>query len=216
MGGNGADRVVRRIGVGSATARLLTAALAAAALAGVTPARAEGGTCPSSIRSGCRDAGKTILLLKNDSSNDVRDKLIFKWVKGEMTDINDFGAPTGTTAYALCVYAGTSSAAIVDADIAPNAVFWTMTIAGFKYKDLNGTSDGVQKIILKSGGAGRAKALLKGKGINLPDPPAGPFTTPVTAQLVNSSNNVCYEGVYSGAGIIKNSAEQFKGHSQGP
>jgi hypothetical protein len=152
-------------------------------------------------------------LVKNNA-DDTKDKLIFKWIKGDMTDINDFGAPTGTTAYALCVYTGTSAAAIIDADIAPSALFWTMTTTGFKYKDPGGTSDGITKVILKSGAQGKAKALVKGKGGNLPDPPAGPFAEPITAQLVNSSNNVCYEGVYSGAAIIKNEADQFKAKAQ--
>jgi len=171
------------------------------------------GTCVSTIRSNCRDAVKSILLVKNNS-DDTKDKLIFKWIKGDMTDINDFGAPTGTTAYALCVYAGTSGAAIIDADIAPSATFWTMTTTGWKYKDQGGTSDGITKVILKSGAQGKAKALVKGKGGNLPDPPAGPFSVPVTAQLVNSSNNVCFQGVFNSGAIIKNETDQFKGKAQ--
>lgn len=172
------------------------------------------GTCVGAVRNNCRDAGKSILLVKNDNSDDTKDKLIWKWIKGDMTDINDFGAPTGTTAYALCVYTGTSAAAIIDADIAPSATFWTMTATGFKYKDPGGMSDGITKVILKSGAQGKAKALVKGKGGNLPDPPAGPFAEPITAQLVNSSNNVCYQGVYSGGAIIKNEDEQFKAKAQ--
>jgi hypothetical protein len=37
---------------------------------------------------------------------------------------------------------------------------------------------------------------------------------PVTAQLVNSSNNVCYQGVFNSGAIIKNETDQFKGKAQ--
>ncbi len=58
--------------------------------------------------------------------------------------------------------------------------------------------------------AGKAKIILKGKGLLLDDP-AIPVTQPVTAQLMNS-NGVCWEAVYS-APALKNTAgppPQFK------
>ena len=41
---------------------------------------------------------------------------MWKWIKGAATTIAEFGLPTGTTAYTLCLYAGT--AALGDATIA--------------------------------------------------------------------------------------------------
>lgn len=173
------------------------------------------GTCVFSIRTTCKSALKSLLLVKNDASDDTKDKLIWKWIKGAQTDVSEFGVPTGTTNYTLCVYAGT--AAIIDADVASNvdsgSPLWTSTSTGFKYKDKPGSSDGVQKVILKAGAANKSKALLKGKGSGLPDPPAGPFTLPVTAQLINS-DDVCFEGVFDTGDIIKNEAEQFKAKAQ--
>ena len=46
---------------------------------------------------GCRAAGKSLLLLKNDASDDSKDKLIWKWLKGAETSLADLGAPAGTT-----------------------------------------------------------------------------------------------------------------------
>ena len=40
---------------------------------------------------------------------------------------------------------------------------------GYKYKDQTAAQDGITKIILKGGDAGKSKALVKGKGLNLPD-----------------------------------------------
>ena len=54
--------------------------------------------------------------------------------------------------------------------------------------------------MLKSGVAGKSKALLKGKGPNLPDPlDMGPLGTPVTAQLLNYQSGVCWEGNFTTA-----------------
>lgn len=171
------------------------------------------GACAPAIRGGCRGALKSILLVKNQSGDSDKDKLLWKWVKGDTTMLADFGSPSTTTQYTLCVFAGTSPAVTVE--VAPSASLWSpVGTKGLKYKDLNRTSNGVGKVLLKAGAAGKAKALLKGKGVNLPDPPVGPLALPVTAQLVNSTNSVCYEGVYDTPDIIKNETEKFKAKAQ--
>lgn len=164
------------------------------------------GECASGIQAGCRTAGKSTLLIKNPSGSD---RLIWKWLKGEATALADFADPSAAaTDYALCIYAGT--AAIMEVEVAFSTLWTASGSTGFKYRDSGGGSDGVQKVLLKAGAAGKAKTLLKGSGANLPVPPPGPFTLPVTAQLVNSANSVCFESVYDSVDVIKNEAEQFK------
>ena len=63
---------------------------------------------------------------------------------------------------------------------------------------------------MKSGSAGKTKALVKGKGTNLPDALAPTLALPVTVQLVNDTNSVCFEAVYSMMNSIKNDERQFK------
>jgi cysteine-rich repeat protein len=168
------------------------------------------GTCVGAIRTNCRSATKTLLLVKNKLP-DAGDKLKFKWTKGAATMVGDFGSPTTTTEYALCVYAGTSAAPIVEAEVAPSATRWTPNgVTGFKYYDPGHTSDGAHRMFLSSGIGGKAHVDYKGKGPNLPDPPPGPYTLPVTAQLVNSSNNVCFEAVFNINDVITNSMVKFK------
>src|SRR5262249_38752556 len=161
------------------------------------------GTC--AIRTDCKAAGKAGLLLKNNM-DDTKDKLVWKWLKGDATSLADLGTPTGTTAYALCIYSGTSAAAIAEADIPAGSLWSAAGTKGFKYKDSAGTNDGVTKALVKSGDAGKAKALVKGKGMNLPDP-STPLTLPITVHLVND-NNVCFETVFNS--FIKNDTSQFK------
>ena len=44
---------------------------------------------------------------------------------------------------------------------------------GFKYKGQARKPDGIQKAVLKGSDGPKAKALMKGKGMNLPDPVLG-------------------------------------------
>jgi hypothetical protein len=139
----------------------------------------------------------------------MKDKLVWKWLKGAETTLGDLGLPTVTTNYTLCLYAGTSSAAVA----LPAGSNWQAAeTKGFKYKNPAGTPDGAQKALLKSGDSGKAKALVKGKGADLPDDLVPMLTLPVTVQLVNDTSNVCFEAVYSTA--IKNDSKQFKAKAQ--
>lgn len=159
-------------------------------------------------RGSCRTAQKALLLIKNNAS-DSKDKLVWKWLKGQQTVLGDLGSPTGTTAYTLCVYAGTSTAMAATIDGGSN---WHALggSKGYKYKDPSGNSDGITKALLKVGANGKAKAQVKGKGNNLPDPTL-PLPLPVTAQLVNDENTVCYTTPLTT--VKKNTTAQFKAKS---
>lgn len=154
---------------------------------------------------GCRTAQKGILLYK-DNTNNAKDKLVYKWIKGAATTTAEFGLPTGTTAYTLCLYAGT--AALGDATIPPGPGWSPISTKGFKFKDLTGTPEGITKAKLKSGATNKAKVQVKGKGINLPDLPATPFPSPVTAQL-SGNNGICFETVFTSP-FKKNADGKFK------
>ena len=164
--------------------------------------------------SGCRTAAKSILLLKNDT-DDSKDKLIWKWIKGAATVQADFGVPTGTTETALCIYAGTTNTLIAAAEVAGGSGWAAISDKGYKFKDPAGSQDGIQKIIEKGGAQDKAKALVKGKGGGLPQPNLMPsLGLPVTAQLVNDANSNCFEGVYNMGDVIKNDGVQFKAKAQ--
>jgi hypothetical protein len=162
------------------------------------------GTCPACDTPvvGCRTAGGSSLLLKNNA-DDAKDKLVWKWTKGAETMLSELGDPTATTKYTLCVYAG---AEVGTVELPAGASWKAVGPKGFRFKDLTGTPNGGQKALLKSGAAGKAKAFVKGKGANLPDLTA-PLTLPVTVQLVNDANGTCFEAVYGAA--KKNDVKKF-------
>jgi cysteine-rich repeat protein len=147
-------------------------------------------------RSGCHGAGRALLLLKQDAGDDGKDKLIWKWLKGT-TPSSDFGTPTATTDYALCIYTGPSHMLLAPPlDLPAGPQPWTpISTVGWAYDD-PANPDGMQKGTLKSSLGSKAKIILKGHGTNLPDPTL-PLATPVTVQLVNDV--ACWEADYPSA-----------------
>jgi hypothetical protein len=168
--------------------------------------------CGTAPPGGCRAAGKSSLLLKAEPGGE---KLIWKWLRGDATDVGDFGDPQmGLTAYSLCVYSGAGNTMIMEVGPLPQAtcdggLCWQPTGSGYRYKDSAATNDGVRRVALKAGGAGKAKTMVKGKGSNLPLPAFGPtgLTLPITAALVNSAGE-CWAASYTSA--TANGPTEFK------
>jgi hypothetical protein len=109
------------------------------------------------------------------------------------------------------MYSG--STLIMEADIPAGgtcggAPCWETTGSdGFKYGSKPAVSGGVEKVLVKSGAADKAKALVKGKGSGL-IMPSMPLTQPIRVQLL-TDGNACAEALYSGT-PIHNDMNQFK------
>ena len=176
--------------------------------------------CGATPEGDCRTptvAGKSQLQII-DRSPDDRDALSWKWLKGSVTTKADFGEPTISDDYQLCIYDGASSL-ILAATIPAGGVCGTTTLkpcwqeksSGFTYKNKARTPNGVEQLMLKQGLTdGRAQIALKGKGVNLGDPQL-PIVQPVTVEL-HRTNGPCWSAVYS-APATKNlgpPAGQFK------
>jgi hypothetical protein len=165
---------------------------------------------------GCGSSAKSLLFIKN-KTDDSKDKLIWKFIKGAATPPNDLQDPRTTADYALCIYAGTtgafagtSSALVAQINVPPDPTKWFPSGGqGYKFFDPTLADDGVQKIVLKAGGTFKSKMLVKGRGANLPDPiDSAPLTLPVTVQLVNYQSGACFESAFTS--VMKNTTALFK------
>lgn len=165
------------------------------------------GICPPAPQDTCVNAARGGLSIKN-SSDSSRDALTWKWLKGGATTLEDFGDPTATSDYSLCLYG--AGMLVAELRVPASASKWSpLGSKGWRYFDASGTPGGAQRISLKGGGEGKAKALLKGRGIDLPDPiDDAPLALPVTVQLVNGDNGRCWQNVFNAA--TKNTPAQFK------
>ena len=135
------------------------------------------GICLSGCPAGpiaCRSAEKSIFLVKNKTP-DSKDKLIWKWIKGENDSRRSSATRLATADYTLCVYSGVSATLVAELDVLreERSGVGEDHGKGYKYKDETGTEYGVQKIVFKASDKDKSKALVKGKGNGLPElPPA--------------------------------------------
>ena len=164
--------------------------------------------CPEVPRDDCLLAGTSKLTLKESGSGG---KLKWKWAKGEAIATADFGDPISTATHLLCVYSGTPAALSMEAVVPPGSSWKATGEKGFKYKDKDGSPDGIGKVKLKSGEAGQAKLSVAGKGSNLdlPDLPVDE-SGPVIVQLNNDASGACWEDAYAGEDVSRNDADRFK------
>jgi hypothetical protein len=167
---------------------------------------------------------KARVLLQN-KENDNADKLLFRWSKGDMTWV--FGDPLNEDSFTTCVYEGpAASPSLVMSTTAPagglcsgggsvDRPCWDETVVSgvprHKYKDREGTPEGITQIKLTPGTTGKAKVRVRGKGPNLGMPPLG-LELPVTVQL-HATNGRCWSATVFEAGVSKNQPDRFKGRA---
>lgn len=172
--------------------------------------------CGPSPFVGCRQpaVGQKASLQLTDKVPDSSDKLQWKWSKGAVSPLADFGDPTTTSDYQLCIYDGApgprASAHIPAGGLCGTKPCWSAKPTGFVYKNKALTPDGIGQVVLKAGTtAGVAKIAVKGQGTDLPMPALLPLASPITVQLINRENGICWEAVYS-TPFLKHDAVQLK------
>lgn len=160
----------------------------------------------------CRSAQTTRLRVSTTATN----KLVWKWRRGQSTSQSEFADPRATAAYTFCLFAGTSAAVAVEANIPPDAAKWTgLGSVGFTFKDKSGAADGIQRVVLRGSDVARSKIVLKGKGTALSLTPP-PLDLPLTAQIANGDTNVCWSAAYDASDVIRNQAGTLKAKSTTP
>ncbi len=153
----------------------------------------KGSLCPSTPATGCLSPGRSVLRIKEPSAQGRR--VTWKWLRGT-TAIGDFGDPTTSADYALCLYDQTGR--LIDANVPAHPDKWRALNGKYRYRDVATTADGVKKILLKESADDRAKVTILAKGAALPGTTL-PLALPVTAQIVNSQTEVCWEATYTTA-----------------
>jgi cysteine-rich repeat protein len=169
-----------------------------------------GGGCPAAPLDGCSSPGKAMLIIKDKDANGPgpKDKLVWKWLKGTVAAQGDFGNPTASAGYTLCVYAGSTPAPVMEVSVPAVGDWSAIGTKGYKYMDKTMAVEGVMKIMLKAG-TGNAKAMVLGKDGNLPVPSLPlDMSSGVITQLSNSDNANCWEATFSST--IQNDPPMFK------
>jgi hypothetical protein len=153
--------------------------------------------CPAAPAA-CDSAGKSVFMFKN-RNDDNKDKLLFRWLKGAATDTADFADPTATTSTALCLYAGTAASLISEQVVPPGPEWLFGADQKYLFKDPTASADGIRWVLLRSGAAGKARVLVKGRGVDTPDLSL-PFTEfPLVVQVHQDDGLPCWGSTFTSA-----------------
>ncbi len=173
--------------------------------------------CPALPVASCKMPGKAVLAMKNKTGAG-KDKLTWKWSKGDATSPMDIGNPETSSNYVLCLYDGTGGGQRVELEKdAPAASTckkdkpcWSPTSKGEKYKDGRGENGAIKTIKINTGAAGITSVKVTAKGVALGLPRLPLSSTPgVTVQLTNLENGVCWQSDFTAA-PIQNTTDGFK------
>lgn len=157
--------------------------------------------CPPSVDA-CRTPtvpGKSQLQVK-DLTPDAKDQVRWRWSKGAATTVADFGNPTGTDHYDLCVYDGgglVASMAIPAGGLCGGHPCWRASAKGFRYKNKAATPRGITKLSLTAGETGKASIQIAGKGDALPLLAPSTLQAPLNVQLRHRATGVCWGATYA-------------------
>jgi hypothetical protein len=140
---------------------------------------------------------------------------VWKWTSSAETNLADFGSPSSTTAYALCLYDADGLRLTAEAPAARTCrdkPCWTpVKTSGFRYADPDGSPDGLKAILLKAGASEKGKITIQAGGTNFAAP-SPQLTTPVRVQLSTSDGSACWDATYA-ASVRSDTALLFKAKS---
>ena len=178
------------------------------------------GVCPASRRSGCKAAQKSVVTWKikdgaAGAGSGEKDKLIWKWNKGDALSLEEIADPTNATDFGLCVYTGSTPTLAAGTTIPADPNRWQPTgTKGFQFKDKAKppTDGGVAKVKAKSGEAGKSGVKIVGKGQHLPDL-AFPVSGSLTVQLSNRDTGACISSTWEDSDFKKNKTSLIKGNA---
>jgi len=163
--------------------------------------------CSAAPKAQCRSSEKSSFALRH-FTNAKKNTMTWSWTKGAATTQAEFGDPIGTAGYALCIYTGSGSSLIGQATIPASATRWKRTATGYRYSDRAATADGITTATLRGSQLEKSMATVKGKGAGLPGLTL-PVTAPITVQLVNGSNGLCWGTTYTAEQLHKNTPTQL-------
>ncbi len=147
---------------------------------------------PASCRSA--EPGKSRLLIR-DSGDGEKDRITWKWSKGEATSTTEFGDPISVEDYALCIY--DNNAPILGAEI-PSGNDWSGIGGGYKYGDSDQLPDGITNVLFKAGALdGDTRVKVVGKGGFLGPPDLSTISGPLDVQLQRADGAICFGATFS-------------------
>ncbi len=159
--------------------------------------------CPALPADACVGSSRprsATLSLRDPAANDARKRLRLVSRRSDAFDAAMLGDPRVDTDYQLCVWSeGPGGTALIADPVAPAGAGWSETRYGFRFRQRAGeNADGLRKLRLRAGSAGRARFRVQGKGplLALPALPRAMDET-LVVQLHNALGS-CWEASFDG------------------
>jgi CSLREA domain-containing protein len=150
----------------------------------------------------------------------IRQRLEWNWNHGEATSLEDFGDPPTDGPFTFCVFDESGSRPTVafrastSSGPCGNVPCWSATAKGLRYHSTEGAPEGIRQLSLKPGADGKARIILKGRGVDLTLPTL-PLGLPVRAQL-HGTGAACWESTYTEDTVVRNTPVEFRGKARIP
>lgn len=177
---------------------------------------AQGCSAAGQVATGCVEptAPRARLRLEDAASPDG-DRARWTFAPGGATSLADFGAPTDSTSYTLCVYEKSTGSASYDGALLgleiPAGGGWTTTKRGYRFRSRTGAA---RFAALKAGPDGRTRIVVEGRGrdLALPSLPLD-LASPLLVQL-RAASGACWQSLHGSAAT--NTATRFMSRSGSP
>ena len=172
------------------------------------------GSCVIAPAASCAGGGSHFaaqLVMKERPRGDL---MLWKWQRGPAIVSKDLGDPTLSDDYAFCIY-DAGGGLLLRASAPAGGLCGTkpcwkpLGLSGWRYSDQFGTPDGLQKLLLRAGDAGKSRLALKGKGAHLAVPALGSLALPLRTQLRNQAGG-CWEADFPQSSVLKSDTGVFK------
>jgi CSLREA domain-containing protein len=152
-----------------------------------------------------------------EGTDPTADSIKWSWKGRDGTSISDFGMPTGSTTYDLCLFDASSGTPSLLLHSTPagglcgSTPCWKSLARSHTYKDKTRAADGLASIKLQVSSFPSSKITLQAKGPNVP--PLGLPLAPVPSLVLElrSSNGKCWGATFDAPSI--NTADRFKAKS---
>jgi hypothetical protein len=179
------------------------------------------GTCthPGAPASSCAQAGPrggTLALVHTPGLR--RDHVHFRWRRGPAVVVNDFGTPTTTTRYALCVYDEVAGVPSSTYQAQPGGSCgrpscWRQVPSGWSFTSKQTTPNDLTRVVLHAGGAGKATLAAIADRADLALVPFPLHAAPAVVAQLRTTTGSCWGATFSTA-IKRNDATGFIASSE--
>ncbi len=176
-----------------------------------TPTGTPVGVCPPTPLAGCDVAERAGILIR-DYTNSARDLFRVKLARNNPPRTgSELSNPTATATFTVCMW---HNSALIAQLVAPPGANWSALKGnrGYRYFDSTLAQDGLRSMLVRAGRSGaprKTSVLVRGQGLNLPDP-ALPLSSPVnvTVQVIDTGSGICFRQSFGSSHVRKNRASR--------